>query len=193
MTRRRASWRRVGAVNLRGSGVDMCTAPCLPAPPSRRHSCGQMHMADPRLIFQHKHLLGIEGLQPYEIQDLLDRADGYVALNRQADKKLQVLKGLTQINLLLREQHPHPDQLRARRQAAGGRRGQHGGGELGHEEGRDADRHGDDAQRHAPRRAGRAPSGQRGGGSCWRDTCAARSSTPATARTSIRPRRCSTR
>ena len=58
-----------------------------------------MHMADPRLIFQHKHLLGIEGLQPYEIQDLLDRADGFVALNRQADKKLQVLKGLTQINL----------------------------------------------------------------------------------------------
>jgi aspartate carbamoyltransferase catalytic subunit len=58
-----------------------------------------MHMADPRLIFQHKHLLGIEGLQPYEIQDLLDRADGYVALNRQADKKLQVLKGLTHINL----------------------------------------------------------------------------------------------
>src|SRR3954469_8604159 len=58
-----------------------------------------MHMVDPRLIFQHKHLLGIEGLQPYEIQDLLDRADGFVALNRQADKKLQVLKGLTQINL----------------------------------------------------------------------------------------------
>ena len=56
-------------------------------------------MADPRLIFQHKHLLGIEGLQPFEIQDLLDRADGFVALNRQADKKLSVLKGLTQINL----------------------------------------------------------------------------------------------
>src|SRR5215208_4461341 len=71
----------------------------LAGPPSGRHSSGPMHMADPRLIFQHKHLLGIEGLQPYEIQDLLDRADGFVALNRQADKKLQVLKGLTQINL----------------------------------------------------------------------------------------------
>src|SRR3954469_21563260 len=58
-----------------------------------------MHMVDPRLIFLHKHLLGIEGLQPFEIQDLLDRADGFVDLSRRSDKKLQVLKGLTQINL----------------------------------------------------------------------------------------------
>ena len=71
----------------------------LAGTPGERHSRGQMHMADPKLIFQHKHLLGIEGLQPFEIQDLLDRADGFVALNRQADKKLSVLKGLTQINL----------------------------------------------------------------------------------------------
>ena len=53
----------------------------------------------PPLAFQHKHLLGIEGLQPFEILELLERADGFVALNRQADKKLQLLKGLTQINL----------------------------------------------------------------------------------------------
>jgi len=46
-----------------------------------------------------KHLLGIDGLQPYEIEDLLERADGFVGLNRQADKKLQLLRGLTQINL----------------------------------------------------------------------------------------------
>jgi aspartate carbamoyltransferase catalytic subunit len=51
------------------------------------------------LGFRQKHLLGIEGLQPFEIQDLLDRADGFVDLNRRADKKLQLLKGLTQINL----------------------------------------------------------------------------------------------
>ncbi len=50
-------------------------------------------------VFHHKHLLGIEGLQAFEIQDLLERADGFVALNRQADKKLQLLKGLTLINL----------------------------------------------------------------------------------------------
>ena len=32
-------------------------------------------------------------------QELLERADGFVALNRQADKKLQLLRGLTHINL----------------------------------------------------------------------------------------------
>ena len=53
----------------------------------------------PSLAFQHKHLLGIEGLQPFEIQDLLERADGFVALNRQSNKKLQLLRGLTHINL----------------------------------------------------------------------------------------------
>ena len=58
-----------------------------------------MQPAAPAFTHRHKHLLGIEGLQPFEIQDLLDRADGFVALNRQADKKLSVLKGLTQINL----------------------------------------------------------------------------------------------
>lgn len=53
----------------------------------------------PSLAFQHKHLLGIEGLQSFEIQDLLERADGFVALNRQSNKKLQLLRGLTHINL----------------------------------------------------------------------------------------------
>ena len=51
------------------------------------------------LGFNHKHLLGIEDLQPFEIADLLERADGFVDLNRRSDKKLQILKGLTQINL----------------------------------------------------------------------------------------------
>jgi aspartate carbamoyltransferase catalytic subunit len=58
-----------------------------------------MREAVPMLGFQQQHLLGIEGLQPFEIQDLLDRAGGFVDLNRRADKKLQLLKGLTQINL----------------------------------------------------------------------------------------------
>ena len=73
-------------------------APRLPPAGSTAYFPGHADTV-PSRIFQHKHLLGIEGLQPYEIQDLLDRADGFVALNRQADKKLQVLKGLTQINL----------------------------------------------------------------------------------------------
>jgi aspartate carbamoyltransferase catalytic subunit len=54
---------------------------------------------DPPLIFGRPHLLGIEGLEPFEIEDLLNRADGFVDLNRQSEKKLQLLKGLTQINL----------------------------------------------------------------------------------------------
>ena len=58
-----------------------------------------MQSAPTAFAHRHKHLLGIEGLQPFEILELLERADGFVALNRQADKKLQLLKGLTQINL----------------------------------------------------------------------------------------------
>lgn len=64
-----------------------------------RHNPGAMNDGPSARGFRHQHLLGIEGLQPAEIQDLLDRADGFVDLNRRADKKLQLLKGLTQINL----------------------------------------------------------------------------------------------
>ncbi len=54
---------------------------------------------EPNLRFRHRNLLGIEGLEPFEIEDLLDRADGFVDLNRKNDKKLSLLRGLTQINL----------------------------------------------------------------------------------------------
>ena len=46
-----------------------------------------------------EHLLGIEGLSPFDIEALLDLADGYVEQNRQADKKLDLLHGRTLINL----------------------------------------------------------------------------------------------
>ena len=49
--------------------------------------------------FNQRHLLGIEGLAPWEIEHLLDRADAYVDHGRQADKKLVLMRGLTQINL----------------------------------------------------------------------------------------------
>jgi aspartate carbamoyltransferase catalytic subunit len=49
--------------------------------------------------FPHRHLLGIEGLSPFEISAILDLADGYVAQNRQVDKKQSTLRGRTQINL----------------------------------------------------------------------------------------------
>ncbi len=51
------------------------------------------------LEFPHRHLLGIEGLSRDEITFLLDLADSYVALNRRADKKTDVLRGRTLINL----------------------------------------------------------------------------------------------
>ena len=50
-------------------------------------------------LFPHRHLLGIEGLQPYEIETLLDLADQAVALSRQVEKKRSILRGRTQINL----------------------------------------------------------------------------------------------
>jgi aspartate carbamoyltransferase catalytic subunit len=49
--------------------------------------------------FAHQHLLGIEGLTPWDIEHLLDAADAYVEHGRQADKKLSLLRGRTQINL----------------------------------------------------------------------------------------------
>ena len=53
----------------------------------------------PVLEFSQLHLLGIEGLQPYEITHLLDVAEDYAQLNRKTTKKLSLLRGLTQINL----------------------------------------------------------------------------------------------
>jgi len=49
--------------------------------------------------FTHRHLLGIEDLSPDDIGHLLDLADGYVALNRRAEKKQETLRGRTQINM----------------------------------------------------------------------------------------------
>ena len=49
--------------------------------------------------FSQRHLLGIEGLSPAEITELLNLADAYVDLNRQVDKKQSVLRGRTQINV----------------------------------------------------------------------------------------------
>ena len=48
--------------------------------------------------FPHKHLLGIEGLQPWEITYLLDEAEAWVDFNRAPAKRDERLRGLTQIN-----------------------------------------------------------------------------------------------
>jgi aspartate carbamoyltransferase catalytic subunit len=50
-------------------------------------------------LLRHPHILGIEGLSAAEINLLLDLADGYVALNREVEKKRPLLRGRTVINL----------------------------------------------------------------------------------------------
>ncbi len=50
-------------------------------------------------LFPHRHLLGIKGLSPLDIETLLDRADAAVAISRQKEKKTATLRGRTQINL----------------------------------------------------------------------------------------------
>jgi aspartate carbamoyltransferase catalytic subunit len=49
-------------------------------------------------VFPHRHLTGIEGLQPHEITFLLDEAEGWIAANRGHASPDKRLAGLTQIN-----------------------------------------------------------------------------------------------
>jgi aspartate carbamoyltransferase catalytic subunit len=58
-----------------------------------------MTPANAETILKSSHLLGIEALSVGEITSLLDLADTYVALNRSAKKKTELLKGRTLINL----------------------------------------------------------------------------------------------
>jgi aspartate carbamoyltransferase catalytic subunit len=53
----------------------------------------------PKLPFRHRHLLGISQLNPFEIVDLLDRAEAMIPVSRQLQKSRPVLGGRTQINL----------------------------------------------------------------------------------------------
>jgi aspartate carbamoyltransferase catalytic subunit len=58
-----------------------------------------MSESDTFPLFPHRHLLGIKGLSPLDIELLLDRAEAAVPVSRQADKKRPTLRGRTQINL----------------------------------------------------------------------------------------------
>lgn len=58
-----------------------------------------MSSTTPPPVFPHKHLLGIKGLSPFDIEILLDRAENAVAISRQPEKKTATLRGRTQINL----------------------------------------------------------------------------------------------
>jgi aspartate carbamoyltransferase catalytic subunit len=50
-------------------------------------------------MFAHRHLLGIAALNAPDIRTILERANHYVELNRRREKRGDVLRGLTQINL----------------------------------------------------------------------------------------------
>ena len=50
-------------------------------------------------VFPHRRLLGIAGLSREDIETLLDMAEAAVPLSRQANKKMDTLRGRTQINL----------------------------------------------------------------------------------------------
>src|SRR5215468_8625670 len=49
--------------------------------------------------FPKRHFISVLDLNEVEVADLLDLADGFVALNRQTSKKLDLLKGRTLMNL----------------------------------------------------------------------------------------------
>jgi aspartate carbamoyltransferase catalytic subunit len=54
---------------------------------------------NPPFVFPHRHLLGVAGLSPQDIEGLLAAAEDAVALSRQFEKKRVTLRGRTQINL----------------------------------------------------------------------------------------------
>ncbi|HWG03468.1 MAG TPA: aspartate carbamoyltransferase catalytic subunit [Beijerinckiaceae bacterium] len=58
-----------------------------------------MTEAPPTPAFPHRHLLGIEGLSTADILGLLATAEEAVEVSRQVEKKRNVLRGRTQINL----------------------------------------------------------------------------------------------
>ena len=58
-----------------------------------------MTAPDTRPILKSKHLLGIEGLSPFDITALLDLAETYVVQGRASDKTTTLLKGRALINL----------------------------------------------------------------------------------------------
>ena len=60
--------------------------------------------------FPAKHFLSVNDLDPPQVADLLELADGFVAFNRQKNKKLDLLKGRTHSVLaLLKDSSSSPE------------------------------------------------------------------------------------
>ena len=130
---------------------------------------------------------------PDEIALILDTAEAMKEIAARADQESADAARPHRRQPVLRAEHADAHVVRGRREAAERRHAEHRGRAVERDEGGDAARHGaqprgDGARhdRHAPRLVRRAaPAGARSAGR--------RSSTPATACTSIRRRRCSTR
>ena len=138
-------------------------------------------------------LLGIEELDRAEIEAILARAKDFQPHPEPVAQETRHAARQDDRQPVLRSLHAHPHQLRNRRQAAGRRRGFDHRLRLQRLQGRIAGGYAEYAGRHAAGRDRDAPRGLRRAAFSGAPPADARSSTPATARTSIPPRRCSTR
>jgi aspartate carbamoyltransferase catalytic subunit len=101
--------------------------------------------------FGHRHLLGIEGLQPHDISALLDLSEKAIDVSRQVEKKLSTLRGRTQINLFFEASTRTQSSFELAGKAPRRRCHEHVRCLFFGEERRDVDRYGNDAERHAAR------------------------------------------
>ncbi len=139
-----------------------------------------------------RHLLSIEELDRAAIERICDRAAAFAEVSGREIKKVPALRGRTVLNLFYEASTRTALELRARGQAPERRRRQLRRQRLERREGRVAQGHRADAQRPQARRDRHPhPVGRRRRARLRLDD-APRSSTPATASTSTRPRRCST-
>ena len=113
--------------------------------------------SDAPLVWNRRHLLGLEELSREEIRAILDTAESFAEVSTRSRKKVPALQGRDRLQPLLRDLDPHAHQLQPRRQAALGR---HAGllrERLQPREGRDVHRHRQEHRGDGCRRDGRPP------------------------------------
>jgi aspartate carbamoyltransferase catalytic subunit len=94
----RATLRPPLAPRLPHHATHTASQPAIARAPAICHKPPSANRERPPL-FTHPHLLGIDGLKPADVTRILDLAERYVAENRRTVKRLDVLSGLTQINM----------------------------------------------------------------------------------------------
>ncbi len=140
------------------------------------------------------HLLSAADLDRDEALAILDTAERMHAVADPRGQEAAAAARPHRRQPVLRGLHPHPHLVRDRRQVAVGRRHQRQRQGLERQQGREPARHRAHRRGDGRRRAGRAAQRLgRGRTGIAELGATATSSTPATARTSTRPRRCSTR